>query len=141
MKISKCWLAVLIAGLVASGLDCIVQGQLINNAYYAKMESFKHDTAMGWYIFGDFIAVAVFAWVYGKVASVFGEGLKGGACAGFTLGVFATFPAYHFVCMTTKGYPYALAWINTGYGIVWYMVIGAIVGAIMKKPAAAAPAA
>jgi hypothetical protein len=36
-----------------------------------------------------------------------------------------------------KDYPYSLAWINTIYGVVWYMIIGAILAAIMHKPLAA----
>lgn len=131
----KCWLAILVAGIVGNALDVYVQGKLLNDCYYSKMESARHDTAIGWFVLGDFIAVAVFAWLYGKVASVFSEGAKGGACAGLYLGVFATFPAYHFIGMMTKGYPYALVWINTGYGIVWYMVVGAIIGAMTKKSA------
>lgn len=128
-------IAILVAGIVVTALDAYVQGNLLTHAYYSKMDSMKHDTAISSFIIADFVAVAVFAWVFCKVGSAFGDGLKGGMCAGFFLGVFATFPTYHFVFLTTTGYPYSLAWINTGYGIVWYMVIGAIIGAMTKKSA------
>ena len=128
-------IAILVAGIVVTALDYCVQGNLLATAYYSKMESYKQDTAISSFIIGDFVAVAVFAWVFCKVTSVFGEGLKGGVCAGFYLGVLVNFPTWHFVFLTTKGYPYLLSWINTGYGIVWYMVVGAIIGAMMKKSA------
>ena len=138
MKNPKCWLAVIVAGLVGNVLDFIVQGKLLTNAYYAKLDSMKQDTSPGWFVFGDFVAVIVFAWVFARVASVFGAGAKGGAAAGFYLGVLVSFPTYHFIYMTVKSYPYPLAWINTLYGIAWYVVIGAVIGAMLQKPAPAA---
>jgi len=135
MKNLKCLLAILVAGIVGNLLDAYVQGNLLFNAYYSKIDSMKHDTLAGWFIFADFVAVAVFTCVYKKVASAFSDGAKGGACAGFYFGVLVSFPSFHYVYLTTKGYPYSLAWINTGWVIVWYMIIGAIVGAIMKPSA------
>ena len=137
MNKSKCWLAVLVAGIVGNALDFVVQGKLLTDSYYAKIDSLKHDTAVGYFVLGDFVAAAVLAWAFCRLAAAIGEGVKGGAVAGFTLGVLVSFPTYHFIFLTTKGYPYPLAWINTIYGILWYVVAGAIIGAIMKKPAAA----
>jgi hypothetical protein len=137
MKNSKCWLAVLVAGIVGNALDFVVQNKLLTSAYYSKIDALKQDTNPGWFIFGDFVAVAVLAWAFGRLAAAIGDGAKGGAAAGLTLGVLVNFPTFHFIFLTTKGYPYQLAWINTIYGILWYVVVGAIIGAIMKKPAAA----
>jgi len=143
MKSGKFWLAVLVAGIVANVLDYVVQGQVLTHAYYAKMSVMKPDTAVQWFVFGDFVAVLVLAWVYAKVGSIFGGGLKGGATAGFYLGVLVSFPAYHFVFLMFKEYPYALAWINTVYGVIWYVILGAILGAMLggSAPAPAAPKA
>lgn len=135
MKPLKCLLAVLVAGIVANALDYVVQGQLLAHAYYSKMESMRHDTAIGWFVFGDFVAVLVFACVYSRIASIFADGAKGGASAGFLLGILVSFPTYQFVSWTTQGYPMALAWINTLYGVLWYTIVGAIVGAVRDKPA------
>jgi len=33
---------------------------------------------------------------------------------------------------------YALTWVGTIYGILWYVVVGAILAAVMKKAPAAA---
>ena len=135
MKPLKCLLAVLIAGIVANALDFFVQGKLLGDAYYAKMDSMKHDTNIGWFVFGDFVAVLVFTCVYSRVASIFADGAKGGASAGFVLGILVSFPTYHFIYWTTQGYPLSLAWINTLYGVLWYTMVGAIVGALRGKPA------
>lgn len=141
MKSAKFWLAVLVAGIVANILDVIVQAHVLQGLYYSKMaDLMKTDTNVGWFVFGDFVAVLILAWVYDKVGSVFGGGVKGGAVAGFYLGVFASFPTYHFVFLMFKGYPYGLVWVSTIYGILWYVIAGTILAAVMKK-GAGAPAA
>jgi len=137
MNKSKCWLALLVAGLVVNALDFVVQGKLLTDAYYSNLAWARQDTPVYWFIVGDFVAVGVFIWVYGKVASAFSDGAKGGAGAGFVLGVLVNFPAWEFMHLMVKDFPYALTWIDTVYGILWYVVMGAIVGAIMKKPVAA----
>jgi len=101
------------------------------------MSSVRTDTPVMNFIIGDFAAVVVLAWVLNRLSSSFGSGARGGANAGFFLGILVNFPAYHFVFLMFKDYPYSLAWINTIYGVVWYMIIGAILAAIMHKPLAA----
>jgi hypothetical protein len=134
MKNGRFWLAVLVAGVVCNAIDFVGQGQLLAHAYYSKMgDVMKMDTPVQWFVLGDFVAVLVLAWVYDKVWTAFGGGLKGGAICGLYLGVFASFPTFHFVFLMFKGYPYPLAWINTLYGIVWYVIAGAILAAVMKK--------
>jgi len=138
MKSGKFWIAVLVAGVVANVIDYIGQGMVLTGMYYSKLDDvFRQDTNVGWLVFGDFVAVLVLAWVYDKVASVFGYGVKGGACCGFYLGVLVNFPTFHFIHLMFKGYPYSLTWISTIYGIIWYVIVGAILAAIMKKTPAA----
>ena len=92
MKSGKFWIAVLVAGIVANVLDYVVQGHVLTGMYYSKMtDVFRQDMTIGWLVFGDFVAVLVLAWVYDKVASAFGGGVKGGACCGFYLGVLVNF--------------------------------------------------
>jgi hypothetical protein len=138
MKSGKFWIAVLVAGVVANVVDYVGQGMVLTGMYYSKLtDVFRQDMNIGGLVFGDFVAVLVLAWVYDKVASAFGGGVKGGACCGFYLGVLVNFPAYHFINLMFKGYPYSLTWINTIYGIIWYVIVGAILAAVMKKAPAA----
>lgn len=141
MKSPKFWIAVLVTGIVVTALDYVVHGQLLTHAYYSKIESIRQDTNIGPFVFGDFVAVLVLAWVLNRLGSVFGPGLKGGLTAGLVLGVLVNFPTYHFVYLMFKGVPYPLAWIWTIYGIVWYAIAGAILTALTRKAeAASAPA-
>ena len=139
MKSGKFWLAVLVGGVVGNVLDYFVQGVWLNQAYYMQMtDTFSQGTNVAWYVIGDFVAVFVFAWVFDKVGLSFGSGPKAGAMAGLYLGIFANFPLWIFMHVMLKNFPYSLSWISTIYGIIWYVVIGAVLAAMMKKSAAVA---
>jgi hypothetical protein len=131
MKNPKLWLAILVAGIVGNILDTVVQGHLLASSY-AGIESMRHDTPIKYFIIGDFVGVAVLAWVMQLTVPALGMGAR----AGFVLGVFANFPTWHFIQLMFKGYPYSMAWLNTIYGIIWYIIIAAIIGAIAKPKAA-----
>jgi len=134
MKSGKFWIAVLVAGVVVNLVDFLVQGTLLTKMYYSKMaDVIRQDAPVYWFVVGDFIAVLVLAWVYDKVWSVFGQGTRGGATCGLYLGVFASFPLFHFLNLMFKGYPYGLVWVSTVYGILWYVLAGTILAVVMKK--------
>lgn len=131
MNVQKCLTATVAVGVVANILDFVVQGNLLAG-YYAG-GPFRQDAPMGWFIFGDFVAAAVFVWFYDRVKASFAGGPAGGATFGFYAGVLASFPAYIFFHLMIKDVPYALSWIWTVYGIAWAVIAGAVAGAIYKK--------
>ena len=82
---------------------------------------------------GDFIAALVFTWVYLRLAPQAPAGPAGGATFGLYAGVLVNFPKNIFLHLLIQGFPYALSWIWTLYGIMWYVVLGAIAGAMNRK--------
>ena len=139
MKSNKFWLAVLVGGVVANIIDFIVYGMWLQQAYFMQNTVlFRQDTNVAWYVVGDFIAVFIFAWIFTKVSGSFGSTVQDGAKAGLYLGIFANFPLWIFVHLMFNGYPYSLSWINTIYGVIWYVILGAVVAAVMKKKEATA---
>ena len=141
MKSSKFWLAVLVGGVVANIMDLAVYTQWLGPTYMAANPTlFRQDTNPGWFIFGDFVVVFVFAWVYDKVSSAFGTTPKDGMMAGLYLGILANFPYNIFLHLMFNGYPYSLSWIGVIYGVIWYMIVGYVVAMVMKKGTAAASA-
>ncbi len=140
MKSSRFWLAVVVGGVVANIMDMLVYGQWLSKTYFMNNPSlFNNDPGnIPWYIVGDFVAVLVFAWIYDKVSSSFGTSVGDGAKAGLYLGIFMNFPTWIFMHLMFNGYPYALSWISTIYGIIWYVIVGAVVAAMMKKGSVAA---
>lgn len=139
MKSGKFWIAVLVAGVVANIVDYVVYGLWLGPTYFMQNTVlFNQNANPVWYVIGDFVSVFVFAWILNKVSGSFGSTPMDGAKAGLYLGIFINFPTWIFVHLMFNGYPYGLSWINTVYGIIWYVGIGCILMTMMKKPAATA---
>jgi hypothetical protein len=127
----KKWLTIgLTLGVVANLLDVVVQGTLL--AGYYGGPPFSQENRVVWLIIGDFIAALVFTWVYLRLAQTH-AGPAGGATFGLYAGVLVNFPKNIFLHLLIQGFPYALSWIWTVYGILWYVVLGAIAGAMSRK--------
>jgi len=131
MDFKKCLTIGVVVGIVVNVLDFVVQGNLLAS-YYAQ-PPFRQDNTVAWMVLGDFVAAFVFAWVYLKVAGSFAPGPAGGATMGFYAGVLVSFPGSIFMHLMFQGFPYALSWIWTIYGIAWYVIAGAIAGALNKR--------
>jgi len=141
MNVKKLLLATLVVGVVANVLDWIVHGTILQGSYYSQMPGlFRQDAPFAWFIIGDFVWALVFVWVYARVYSSFSGGAKGGATYGLYAGVLVNFPMNLFFNLTFKDFPYGLAWIWTIWGIIAFVIVGAVAGALYKKEAAAAPA-
>lgn len=138
MTSGKFWLAVLAAGVVLNILDILLHGMILQGAYYSVMSDvFNPPGSPVLFVLADFIIALVYAWVYDKVYTSFGGGAKGGATFGFYAGVITSFPTWLLMHHIFRGFPMDLAWIWTANGIVWSVVLGAIIGAIYKKGVAA----
>jgi hypothetical protein len=131
MNVKKFLMIGLVIGVVANVLDFIVQGNLL--AGYYMQPPFRQDSQIAYLVIGDFVASFVFTWVYLKVAGSFAAGMAGGVTMGFYAGVLLGFPTNIFLHLTIAGFPYGLAWIWTIYTIIWYVIAGAIAGAMNKK--------
>jgi hypothetical protein len=128
----KKWLIIsLTLGVVANVLDVVVQGTLLAD-YYAG-PPFSQENQIVWLVVGDFIAALVFTWVYLRFAAAVPAGAAGGATFGLYAGVLVNFPHNIFLHLLIQGFPYALSWIWTLYGILWYVILGAIAGAMHRK--------
>jgi hypothetical protein len=131
MDVKKCLTIGLVLGVVANVIDFVVQGMLLAG-YYAG-PPFSQENNIVWLVVGDFVAALVFAWFYLKFAGAVAAGPAGGATLGFYAGVLVNFPTHIFLHLLIQGFPYALSWIWTIYGIIWYVVLGAIAGVLNKR--------
>jgi len=131
MNLRKCLTIGLVVGIVSSVFDFVVHGNLLAS-YYAQAP-FRQDAPMAWMIVSAFVSAFVFAWVYLKVAGSFAPGVSGGATMGFYAGVLVNFPFMIVLHLMFQNFPYALSWIWIIAGIVFYVIAGAIAGAMNRK--------
>ena len=130
-------LATLAAGIVGNVLDAVVHGWYFQQNFYDKNPTlFRADMPLPWLIVGDFVAALVLVWVFDRVMSSFAAGAGGGAKFGFYAGVLVWFPGAIYMNMMFNGFSYQLAWMWIIYGVIWYVIVGAVVGATYKKSAA-----
>ncbi len=133
MNVKKLLLATFAVGVVLNVLDFVVHMQILA-AYYSRLNIlFRAEMPMRYLVIGDFVAALVFVWVYDRVYGSFGGGPKGGATYGLYAGVLLNFPTWIFLNLLFVGFPYALAWIWTIYGIVAGVIAGGVAGATYKK--------
>lgn len=131
MNIRK-WLIIgIVVGIVAAVYDVIVHGSLL--ASYYTRAPFRQDASLAWMLVSNIVAGLVFAWVYLKVAGSFASGVRGGITMGFYAGVLVNFPSAIFLNLVLQDFPYGLSWLWVVSGIVFYVIAGAIAGALTKK--------
>jgi hypothetical protein len=126
----------IVAGVLMNAFDIIVQGTLMASLYTAPV--FRNpEEEIVYLVLTDFVAAFVFVWIYLKLGSAAGPGVVGGATFGFYAGVLYAFPMFYAMHLLFKGYTAELAWLNTVYQVIVYVIIGATAGALNKaRPAA-----
>ena len=133
MNAKQLLLTTLAVGIIANVLDFIVQGMILQRAYYARLSGvFREDAPVYWLIIGDFLVALVLVWVYDRVYRSFGGGAGNGARYGLYAGILVNFPTWLFLPVILARFPYGLAWIWTIYGVVFYVILGAVAGAMYR---------
>lgn len=138
MGLKKIIVVSLVLGVVANLIDFVVQGNML--AGYYTQAPFRQTANIIWLVLGDFVAAAVFVVVYARIAGSFKAGAAGGAELGLYCGVLVSFPTNIFLYLLIDGFPYGLAWIWTVYSVLWYVVLGAVAGAVLGRQAVVARA-
>ncbi len=132
MNWSKAILAGIVGGVVMTLADYVMHGIIMADTY-AKYPVFRQDDAGVHYFFLAGICVAIMAAVlFGKTRSAWAEGVMGGATFGFFLGLVAFF-THFYNPLVIEGFPYYLSWCWGGMNVIAFVVLGAVLGAMMKK--------
>jgi len=133
LHLKKLVLAALAVGVAINLVDFFVHGMLFENVYYSQVPIFRRDSTIPFLVLGDFMKGLVFVWVYDRVRGSFAAGAAGGAAFGLYAGVLVQFPANIFLHLLVRDFPYGLTWAWTVYGVVLFVLVGAIAGAIYKR--------
>lgn len=124
---------VVVVGIVVNVFDFLVHGLLLQGPVYSRLPLMRTDFSVPLIVLVDFVAAAVFVWVYQRVRASFPPGAAGGATFGLYAGVLVNFPTWIAAYITLNGFTYGLAWIWIITGILWCVLAGAVTGALAGK--------
>jgi hypothetical protein len=131
MQTGKIAAAGLTAGIVANVIDFLSFTFLFKSMM--TLPFMNPNPLIAVLVAGDFVAALVFVWVYDRVRGSFGPGAKGGATYGLYAGILINFPLWIFMHVLVKDWPSSYSWFSTIYGIVWAIILGAVVGVVYDK--------
>lgn len=132
MNWSKAILAGVAGGIVMTLADYVMHGIIMANTYI-RYPVFRQDDAGVHYFFFVGIMVAIMvAILFGKTRAAWAEGVMGGATFGFFVGLVAFFTNFYHP-LVIEGFPYYLSWCWGGINVISFVVLGAVLGAMMKK--------
>ena len=141
MPLRRLLLTALVVGVVVNLFDFVVHGLLLTGPLYSKLPIMKQGASLALLVLTDFVAAAVFVWVFQRVRACFAPGAAGGATFGLYAGVLVNFPTWIASYLLLEGFSYGLAWAWILTGVAWGVLAGAVAGALMSRPAPAAAAA
>ena len=119
--------------------DHLLSNAVLGSAM-ASIPGVKASYSAMWEAVGDLCSALVLCGFYGRVRTVYGAGLAGGAVFGVYAGTLMSFPTW--LNMTNYfGWPYRTAWHLTIIVILIYVVAGAIAGMVYKAMGEPQPAA
>jgi len=133
MNFKKLLLSTVIGGIVANVFDGLLHGAALSNTYKSFPTLINQHPSVPMFLVADFIAAFVFAVVYEQFKGSATPGSASGARFGFFAGLLVTFPGMLAMLTMFQGFPSWLAWVWVLAGIMWYVLMGAVVGAIYQK--------
>jgi hypothetical protein len=133
MPVSTFLITTVVVGIVVNAFDFLVHGLLLQGPLYSKLPLMRSDASFPLLILTDFVAAAVFVWVYQRVRASFSPGAAGGATFGLYAGVLVNFPTWIACYLILSGFTYSLAWAWTLAGTLWCVVAGAVAGVVVSR--------
>lgn len=133
MNWSKAIIAGVVGGIVMTIADYVMHGIIMANTYMKYPEVFRQDDAGVHYFFLVGIMVAIMAAIlFGKTRTVWADGVMGGITFGLSLGMVLFFSRF-YQSLTIEGFPYYLNWCSGGMAVIAFVILGAVLGIMMKK--------
>lgn len=133
MNWSRTIIAGVVGGIVMTLYDSVMHGMIMANAYMKYPEVFRQDAAGVHYFFLVGIMIAIMAAIlFSKTRAVWADGLTGGVTFGFFTGLVGFF-THFYQPLTIGGFPYHLSWCWGGITLIGFMILGAVLGLMIKK--------
>ena len=133
MNWPKTILAGAVGGIVMNIADFVMHGVILGNTYRKYPEVFSQEEAGVHYFFLIAVLVGIMAAIlFTKTRSVWSDGAAGGATFGFYLGLVLFFTQF-YNALVIDGFPYFLSWCHGGAALIAMVVLGTILGLMIKR--------
>jgi site-specific recombinase len=137
MNWTRTLLASVVGGIAMWLASFLLHGFVLGATYMKYTDVFSQEQAspLSFLIIEVLIAFPA-AVIFAKTRRSWSAGLVGGLVFGFWLGLGGAF-AQHFNPLVMEGFPYYLAWCWFGTNMIVALVLGAVLGVMIKAPATA----
>lgn len=133
MNWGKIALAGLLGGIAGWIADFIMHGAILGNTYMSYPDVFTQEQSNPAYFLLNSVLVGFFAaTLFSKTRDSWAAGLMGGVTFGALLGMVAFWTPFYSP-LVLDGFPYFLAWCQGGAALISAIVIGAVLGLVIKR--------
>jgi hypothetical protein len=121
-----------VGGVVLWLVDFVFHGVLMGGTYMKYPEVFAQEQSHVLHLLLVEVCLGIgAALLFARTRNSWAPGWSGGATFGFFLGLFAFWLPF-FDPMVIEGFPYYMAWCHGGMAMIGAVVLGAVLGAIIK---------
>jgi hypothetical protein len=131
------WTRALVAGVVGGIVmwiaDFLLHGFVMAGTYVKYPEVFTQEQSNPLLFLVIEILIGIpAAIIFAKTRRSWAEGVKGGLSFGFWIGLLGFFPQF-FNSLVIKDFPYFLSWCWGGITLIVALILGIVLGLIIKK--------
>ena len=131
------WTRALVAGVVGGIVmwiaDFVLHGFVMGGTYMKYPEVFTQEPSnpLLFLVIEVLIGIPA-AIIFAKTRQSWAEGVKGGLSFGFWIGLLGFFPQF-FNNLVIKGFPYFLGWCWGGITLIVALILGIVLGLMIKR--------
>lgn len=138
MSWTRAILAGVVGGIVLWLANFVLHGFVMGSTYMEYPDVFNQEASNPlWFLALEILIAVPAAIIFTKTRRCWSAGITGGLVYGFWLGALGFF-AQFFNSLTIEGFPYYLSWCWGGIHLIVSLLLGAVLGLMIKGGAPAA---
>lgn len=132
MNWSKALVGGIVAGLALTLVEFVMHGMIMSSTYQKYPDVFRQDAGPAYFVFVAVCMGIAIAILFAKTRACWADGAKGGATYGFFAGLIGFF-SFFYNPLVFDGYPYYLAWCQGTITLFAMIIVGVVLGLMIKK--------
>lgn len=133
MNWSKVLIGGVVGGIALNLTEWLLHGFVMRSTYAKYPDVFREGGGNPLYFLLVAVVLCIMAAIlFSKTRGCWGDGAKGGATFGFFLGLVA-WASHFYRPLIFDGFPYYLAWCQGGITLIALIIVGAVLGLVIKR--------